>query len=233
MSTPQGQGAKAIFVDGPSAHWMQRTLGIEHISFPGLFSVLRNRVGDCRVLAAPPLLTVHTGIGAQKNGLLKQAAGAGFETLAVESQGGADDAAIKARIRALDSKQVSEIVIVSCDRDFVPELLCKVSQGVIVHWVATRLPSPRDGNCCISADLEHQFSEGAFRFVELAAYRSVLAPEPAQGAVVCQSKAGTCDDLTEIVLKLRSTVQPRHRMLAQQVQRLRELLPELSVTVRA
>jgi len=226
MTTEKG---KAIFVDGPSANSMKAALGINLVSYQGLYRVLC-KIGVCGALTRTPLVTMHPERVAQGEGLCKHLAGAGFDVLPVESRGSADDEAIKECIRRLDPQEVGEVVIMTSDQDFVPVLRQKVSQGIQVYWVSTLRPDPKKGRHALSSSVISLFQSGVFSFVELAKFsRQITLKRPSAVASNCYVPSD--DSLTVITLRLRSDRPADHMRLASEIANLKKRFSGLTFTV--
>ncbi|HVU75527.1 MAG TPA: hypothetical protein VHD38_01655 [Candidatus Paceibacterota bacterium] len=211
--------AKAIFVDGPSANKVKESLGIRFVNFAGLYRVLVNLVGECRVLACAPVMTAHPERVSNGNGLAKQLAAAGFELFAVTSQGSRDDAYLKNEIARLEPHVVREIVLVSSDKDFVPVLRAKVSQGIVVYWVSTMSVHPDTGRHGLSRDLIALFEAKEFHFVDLGRYRREICELSRRGDVRREASASS-ESRTKVAITLNNKDPREHLKLASELRRL-------------
>lgn len=160
---------KAVFIDGASLAHMLDALGIIRAAFKLLFMILRTEIGSAHDLAFRPVITLPPHLFEKIGSVVESA---GFEVLRVTSRASHDDVALIRRIQQINPTEVSEIVMVSSDQDFIPALMQKRKEGVTIYWVATRTLSP-DGTSAISGVLERQLEEN-FVFVELAKYRDML-----------------------------------------------------------
>lgn len=209
---------KAIFVDGPSANRTKQALGVRDVNFSALHSILLHRVGACRVLAFPPVVTADPGQVVIGQGLAKYLSGAGFDIVPIKSRDGADDDYIKSRILQLEPEKVSEIVVMSSDKYFVPVLRTKASQGIRVHWVSTMRPHPGTGRHGFSNDVLGLFKSGEFQFTELAPFARQITLVRL-GAKSCLSCAED-HSVTKVTLTLKDRNSREHLRLMNEIQRL-------------
>lgn len=166
--------AKAIFVDGASLSCMRSRLGINQFEFKALYQILTADIGVDKEILGKPFYTVSNTAA---DGLwIKNLRSRGFEVVISETKNGQDDQLIIDRIKTLKPEEVSEIVLVSADQDFVPILRDKKAQGIEVYWVATKVPE-EDGRSQISAVLNELF-DTEFKFIELADYKDRLMRTP-------------------------------------------------------
>jgi hypothetical protein len=173
----QGRG-KAVLIDGASIQFIKWALGIEHLNFAGLYQILVFEIGLCHRLEYKPVITMHPDRQRQLVGLNRDASSGGFEIAYVDSENEADDAWIRNRISCLEATRLKEIVIVTTDGGFAPALRHKVSQGVVVHWVATMLPEKKTQESMLSRELCAEFAAKSFRFVELNDFRERITAPP-------------------------------------------------------
>ncbi len=164
-----GHRGKVVFVDGLSTLHMKGALGIDLFDFKRLYDLLCCKVGTCNCLACAPIVTMHPEY-MHGDGLGKILAGAGFQVVAVDSRRSADDNEIIERIDHLDPDKVGEIVIMSTDKDYVPVLRAKATNGISVHWVATTRRDPRHNAGCLSEDVIELCRSGVFHFFALDPY---------------------------------------------------------------
>lgn len=224
---------KAIFVDGPWMNSARRKLGIPEVGYLALYDLLVTRVGQCKALARPPIVTVHPDRCAHGGGLVKRLAACGFEVLPADSHEGADDESICAHIRDLDPELIREIVVVTGDKDFVPVLRQKVTQGIRVFWVSTMLPDPSDNRCHFSEDVKRLCDCGVFTFVELGNYRSKIGLRRSPRECPRDDRPRhQVDNVTIIELRLKSNNPRAHVELADGIRRLQRQFPELLVNIR-
>lgn len=167
---------KAVFVDGPSLSNMRPILGIDRLRHDVLFKILTGEIGEKREMVQPTIFTISDRFKFAE-GMSKNVRMAGFEPKVMNTQGGADDQFIINQIRALDPKEVAEIVIVTADRDYVACLREKASQGIKVFWLAVHGLN-RYGRPMIAPDLEEIFERGEFTFMDLAQYKGHLMRTP-------------------------------------------------------
>ena len=222
---------KAIFVDGPSANHIKSFFGIERINFQGLFKVLTELIGTCRVLVHAPIVTIHPERVVYNHGISKDLTGAGFEMLEVTSSRGADDRAIIARIDKLTLADVAEIVIVTSDRDFIPVLQSKATQGIRVLWVSTRHTHPKDKSHHLSRDVLNLCDRGVFKFIEIANYRHLIADRSKSSTPRPQPNPRETSEFTKITLRLNARQQRTHHELVAAVQELTRRFSGLSFTI--
>ncbi len=158
---------KAGLVDGRSLQVSKISAELENINFVGLHALLL-RIGICRTLAFPPVITVPCEKRLSANPIADAAEQAGFEALRTTSDHGADDEVLLRRLRPLSAERIKEIVIVTCDgKDFGPLLEDKAAAGIVVHWVGTKLPYPGDGRSRIGGRLEALIETKVFKFVDI------------------------------------------------------------------
>lgn len=163
-------GKKAIFVDGASFGYIKRALGIGSIKFNQLRNVLVREIGDCRDLVDRPFFVIsHAGFLLMKKPLMH----AGFYVFASRTGNGKDDGEIISRIENL-GQDVSEIVLVSADSDFLPVLRRQVEQGKKVFIVATDKPDVISGRSMIAEHFKEEFARGVLTFVELADFKEQI-----------------------------------------------------------
>lgn len=221
------QKLKAIFIDGPSLMAMKAPLGIELINYEGLLTVLK-RLGRCSVLSQEPIITYNPASVSDPERHSKQLSRIKYRAIGVTTKQSADDAFLIEQLNRVDAETVGEIVMVTCDCDFIPTLSAKRDQGIKVFWVATQKVVPGTGRKKVSQTVIELCQTDGFEFVELA--RSL-------GRITKQcSNENTyipCDNtLTEISLKFRSDKLEQHRRLAEGLQRLqREFGPALTVRI--
>jgi hypothetical protein len=165
---------KAVLIDGANALFMKHTIGVDFINFAGLYQVLLHRIGICRKMAFRPVITLHPEFVHCQ--IQRQATAAGFDIVFVASKNEADDHLILERLGPLNPREIKEIVIMTTDAGYADTLKHKVRQGIVVHWLATKLPDRVDGRCRLSRELREQFATGApFHFVELANYAAQIS----------------------------------------------------------
>lgn len=165
--------AKAIFVDGASLSWMRSSLGINQFEFKALYQIL-TEIGVDKEVFGKPLYTISKTVA---DGLwVKSVRSRGFEVVVCETENSQDDQFIIDQIKALKPGDVSEIVLVSADQDFVPILRDKKAQGIKIYWVATRVLK-EDGWSMVGVVLDELFNT-EFEFVELADYKDRLMRTP-------------------------------------------------------
>ena len=158
--------SKAVFIDGASLNYMLKALGVGRLDFKLFHNFLKSRVGTVQEFISNHLITVNPG---QASGFIHALRVNGFEPLSVGSENSRDDRALLERIKLVDPKVVREIVIVTSDRDFAPDLLSKVELGIAVYWVGTRAVNG-NGRSAMSPELEPLFTNGRFTFIELGDY---------------------------------------------------------------
>lgn len=164
---------RAVFVDGASLSWMREPLGIGKYNLSGLYEVLTKRVGQVlppAELLRRPIYTVNSeGMRAVSKNLKT----AGFEPILFEYQGH-DDQIIISQINGLSPVEVSEIVLVTADQDFVECVRDKAQKGVKVYWVATNYKSG-DGHPMVGQMLEEFIDKTEnVEFVELANFKEQI-----------------------------------------------------------
>jgi hypothetical protein len=220
---------KAIFIDGVSANITKRILGISEINFKALFRILVDKVGNCRTLLCPPMVTVFPDMMVSgQNGIVKQMAGAGFQAVPVISRNGDDDKLIIERISKLDAALVSEIVLLSSDKDYVPVLRAKASQGIAIHWVSTTCVSVQLGER-LSADVVELCTAGEFCFTELSAYkREIALVRTCTREMVSRVRS---DAVSSVVLTLNNRDPQAHLQLMNGIARLQKEVPGLTYKV--
>lgn len=160
----------AVFVDGVNFNHVKRAIGIDHLDWNAFYRILLEKVCTTGRFVCEPVITINAEYMCSLGKSLK---GAGFSTIVANSNGGQDDHTLISRIRQVQFANTAEIIMVSCDRDFVPVLRLKAQQGFKVHWVVSRTPS-RSGRPHISADLDKLFSAGEFKFTLVERFRSSL-----------------------------------------------------------
>lgn len=152
---------------------MKDPLGIALFNFVGLYRVLVDMVGQCKRLVEPPIITMHPDHLAAGR-LPKIVAGAGFKVVPVGSERESDDRFIREQIDAADPTRVREIVLMSSDRDFMPEMLAKRSQGIHVYYVATMRTTADRSRCSVSKAVIEAIENGTIQFVELYSHRGSI-----------------------------------------------------------
>jgi hypothetical protein len=210
---------KGIYVDGPAANMMKKSHQIAELHLPGLYHVLVNKVGHARKLGSTPLFTADPG-RVDQQWMSKCCAGAGFQPLFHSSNDGSDDNALIQRLESVDTNVIQEIVIVTGDKDYIPVLRTKVSQGATVYWVATARRSPSDNNTCLSRELLDLFSAKVFTFVELGQYASFLVDQR-RDSTLQPGRRDDSEQVTQFTLTLKSRNKQDHLKLGNEMQRLR------------
>ncbi len=204
---------------------MKAALNVRFLNCHGLYELLVNHVGVCRALAFSPLVTVQPEVAHLARGLAKDLAGAGFDIIPSVTYDGADDGAIKNRMRLLEPDEIAEIVILSSDKDYLPILLHKAQQGISVYWVATNRPQPGQNKSALSPDVSALFRSGVFHFFELAKFTGMIGekkPIPYAQNGNGTKKAAECD-FTRVTLKLRNRDNSVHLQLASELRRIEAL----------
>jgi len=221
---------KAVFIDGASAHHTKGALGIRFFNCCGLFDVMVNCVGTSRYTAFPPLVTMKPDVAHYHEGLAKDFSGAGFEIIPITTQGGADDEAIKNRIRLLNPSEVCEIVILTSDKDFIPILRQKVQEGIVVYWVSTNRHRPGEKCSGLSSEVIALCRANVFHFVELATFSGkIMEKKLTPNASVPERTRN--DDFTRATVKLRNTNPQEHLRLANELRRLEHTFVGLTVAI--
>lgn len=149
-------GKKAIFVDGQSLFHMTIALGIGSTKYNQLWNLLVKEIGDCRELFNRPFYTItHAGFLKMK----KPITYAGFDLFATRTGNGKDDQEIITRINKLPegSDEVSEIVLVAADGDYIPVLQKQAGQGKKIFVLATEALN-REGRSMTSSQLKEEFN---------------------------------------------------------------------------
>jgi len=161
---------KAIFVDGEALGWMRQGLGIGAYRFAELYRILTTEVGKS-VGSLRPVYVLSSGAD-QKIGKFLRAAG--FATKIVNAP--RDDEFIQEQIKAL-STEVTEVVLVAADSDFVSSLKEVVDRGIAVFVVATR--ALQNGSSMVGVIMEDflRDNENA-TFVDLDKYKDKLMKSP-------------------------------------------------------
>lgn len=154
---------------------MKRRLSVRHICFKGLHRVLMAQVGISHTLSSAPLITAGPQFSDPNCDLRKHFSGAGFEALIETTARGADDDALKKKIECLSSETTSELVLVTSDKDFIPVVTEKQSQGIKVYWVACKNddswdPALRD----VSKDVLELADRGIITFVDLSRFTECI-----------------------------------------------------------
>lgn len=226
---------RAIFVDGASAGGATKAaLGIAFYNFRGLYNVLVNkiRIGEICPLAFPPIITLHPDklIDARPRGIAKDLAGAGFDIIPVASDGGADDKAIINQIRLLDPGEIGEVVVLTADKDFVPILQYKVSEGITVFWVSTERVDPKSGARCLSSDVLALCKSKVFTFFELGKFSGEICEKRRSVCSVSEARPRN-DNFTKITVELRSTDRMEHVRLAGEMRQLKAHFPGLTFKI--
>src|SRR3989344_7204073 len=185
MRTPQPSGVSVelrklvVLVDGPSFFCTAKgALGIGMINCQGLYDVLVKKIGKGLATAFPPLFTMSPDKALSSEGIAKELAGAGFEIIPASPEHNADDIALKNRISNLDPREIAVVVMVTADRDFVPSLRSLACNGVVVIWVSTRRPEPRDNRSRLPVDVDELCKQGVFQFVDLAQFIGAIKKVP-------------------------------------------------------
>jgi len=170
------QKKKAVFVDGASLSFMRRPMNIRLLNRDQLYQVLVKKIGKISELIAPPVETVSSNMD---NLALfqKWSRTAGFNPVVKDSSKSKDDQFIIESIQGLDPDIVSEIVLVSSDRDYVPCLAEKAIRGVKIYWVAVDA-NGENGRPNISEQLRNIFRSEKFEFVELSQWADELRITP-------------------------------------------------------
>ncbi|HBT80523.1 MAG TPA: hypothetical protein DEB13_01100 [Candidatus Yanofskybacteria bacterium] len=157
---------KAIFVDGEALGWMRQGLGIGAYRFSELYRILTTEIGKSAGLL-PPVYVLSSGAD-QKIGKFLRAAG--FVTKVVNAP--RDDEFIQEQIKALPT-EVTEVVLVAADSDFVPSLREVANRGITVFVVATR--ALQNGNSMVGVIMEDFLRENEnTTFVDLEKYKAKL-----------------------------------------------------------
>lgn len=230
--TPGATASKAVYVDGASAMGSKHRLRIETMNYAGLYNLLTQRVGTCQMLAHIPLITIHPDRLARQdmNGLAKDVAGAGFKLLPATSTNSVDDSVLMSKIECLDPRVASEIVVLTNDKDFVPVLRYKKSQGFRIYWVGTQHPERNSERSRLSSDVLSLCDAGVFDFVELGDHVQRISCERAAKLSPPATCAGP-DNLTEFCLSYKCNNLQQHLKLASEITRLVGQFPGLKVKV--
>lgn len=157
----------ACFLDGVNFNRAKQILGIEKINWTGFRNVLSGSICTTGRLVGKPIVTVNPDC---MNGLGKILLRSGFFPLAVRSHGSHDDRVLIDRIEQVQRAQVAEIIIVSCDSDFIPILLEKANQGIRVVWLVSETRSD-NGASQISDQLKNMFRQKRFFYTTLERFR--------------------------------------------------------------
>lgn len=165
--------AKFIIVDGASLWHMMRILGVGKYNFKELQSILTKEVGFSAHCYGRPVYVLG-----KATSMAKVVAANGFEAVVTEGGANADDQEIIRRLTQLNQDEVSEVVLVSADGDYVDILKNKMGLGTRITVVATGRPSDwNEDRPMLSSAYAELFSSGA-AFVELADYKDRLMIEP-------------------------------------------------------
>lgn len=161
---------KAIFVDGEALGWMRQGLGIGAYRFPELYRILTTEIGK-PVGSLRPVYVLSSGADQKLSKFLRAA---GFTTKIVNAP--RDDEFIQEQIKAL-SAEVTEVILVAADSDFVSSLKEVVDRGITVFVVATR--APQNGNSMVGVIMEDFLRENENAiFVDLEEYKDKLMKSP-------------------------------------------------------
>lgn len=162
---------KAVFVDGASLFCMAHVVGVPRMSFLALYDLLVKDVGEQKRLAAIPLIVLRPDLALS---LGKPLAGAGFEVLPATTSDGSDDRVIIERIKALDVSKVTELVLVSNDRDYMPVVKFKIMEGLSqVLWMGTKKLDTHNVSS-MSYALKNLLKQPGFQFIEIEDHKERL-----------------------------------------------------------
>lgn len=222
MDAQVSNGRKVIFVDGPSANLIKELFGIGTINFHGLYKLLVDFVGRSRVLECAPVITVHPNHMTKDYGIARHLTEARFEMLACSTYLGGDDKALIRLIKAVNPHVVNEIVVLTSDKDFIPVLNAKVSQGIKVYWVASHAVNPRDKSLCLSQAVIQLCAAGVFEFVDLHRYAGLITRTREQHRSGAHNQPANSHEAshTTITVKLNSTRPHAHIELVEEMQKL-------------
>lgn len=162
---------KAIFVDGENLKHMARGVFGVNVDFRVLLQILVEEIGQLKILAegSPLIVTPESRDGRFEHSL----GDIGFVVETIGTAGEADDIFIEDRIRAVDPKQVGEIIVVSADGRYIEELLRKREAGIKVYWVATKRLTLGDQKSMVGERLATYLGR-ELAFVELGDYMDRL-----------------------------------------------------------
>lgn len=165
---------KAIFIDGRSLNRLTRCIGVPSLNYKALLHILKMEVGACRELRHPPVITYYT-LTEENKKFFNALRSMGFEILESVSTNGADDRLLIDRILQTDPAQVSELVLVSADSDFIALLREIKSRGVAdIYLAASREAMNERNSPMLGKRFEESFRNGEFHFFELAAFKNEL-----------------------------------------------------------
>lgn len=165
---------KAVFIDGRSFNALTRRIGVPSINYKGLLQILRMEIGECRTLWHRAVITYHTQT--EKNrGFFDALHSMGFEVLESVSTNGADDRMLIDRILQTDPTEVSELVLVGADGDFIAPLREVKSRGIErIYLASSREAINEQGSPMLGKRFEEAFEHGEFEFFELAKFKNEL-----------------------------------------------------------
>lgn len=167
------QKSKAVFVDGASFFHILRNLGISQINADKFFTVLQEEIGLTSNLFGKPVYVLQKQLERFPE---KPYSSAGFEIRKPTSEEkSADDEEIRRAINAVNSEQISELVLVTADvHDYLDCLRAKSAQGVKIYIVATKQPDQRNGRSMLSSSFDELIKENGFDFVEFLSFKDRL-----------------------------------------------------------
>jgi hypothetical protein len=115
---------KAAVIDGANWGRIHKAVGAEEVNHAGFIGVIQHRIGADLPFFERPMTTIHPEFHRKGCPLYDDIRHAGFQTIPVTSCDKADDAVVQEALNRLSCHfEVRELVLVSCDRDIIEELL--------------------------------------------------------------------------------------------------------------
>ncbi len=149
-------------------------MGVPSLNYKELLRILRLEVGVCRDLRQPPVITYHLQTEENRH-FLAALRERGFEVIESVAKDGADDQILIDRLAKVDPQEVSEVVMVSADSDFLNPLRKLKARGVKdIYLVASREARNDRGSLMLGLRYEEAFERGELHFFELARFKQEL-----------------------------------------------------------
>ena len=163
---------KFVIVDSANLSWMRQPLNIGKYNLIGLFDTLTKRIGTLEVKDGDAFYTVATS---HESTMYKPLTTARFSLLTFNQQAekSVDDLLIKEKLLKLNPDEFGEVVIVSCDADFIDTIKELIKKGIKVYLVGTENLTS-EGNSMLSVSFEVFTNEPLFRFVELSDFKEQI-----------------------------------------------------------
>ena len=189
---------KGVFVDGASLHKMGLLLNIKKFDYLGLFQTLQQRIGT--IVPVQDMTAVMTFPDfLDGSATAKAARSVGFETLFGDSHAGEDDRLLIEQIEAFrrtpgHNEEPMEVVLISCDQDYLPVLRKKKVARMKIYIVGTRAYDETGFPLVAKVVFDLCDIKREFMFIDLFAYRNTLVID-----------GHHLDDLTFFSLRLDSS----------------------------